>query len=173
MLCEQWVGRMMRVDVLLRRTRKLGLSANTVGMSEQESWGMSKTDLALPPRPSVPKKYPLRAVVYPGQAKPAHNVALCTDSKGNQAGKTSPAKVPPCRRSAMRCPLCCFWRSALTEHGAKTIAYNQSKNESKQKRETDKQRRKEQTSTSKRACKRACYYNTSKTDHALINTIPP
>lgn len=23
----------------------------------------------------------------------------------------------------MFCPLCCFWRSALTEHGAETIAY--------------------------------------------------
>ena len=33
-------------------------------------------------------------------------------------------------------PAVCFWRSALTEHGAKTIAYNQSKNESKRNKQT-------------------------------------
>ena len=42
----------------------------------------------------------------------------------------------PCRRSAMRCPLCCFWLPALTEHGAKTIAYNQSAKESNENKPT-------------------------------------
>ena len=59
----------------------------------------------------------------PLQAKPAHNDILCTNSKGNQAKQDKPAGRSPCRRSAMLCPWCCFWRSALTEHGAETIAY--------------------------------------------------
>ena len=53
----------------------------------------------------------------------------------------------PCRRSAMLCPCCCFCRSALTEQGAKTIAYNQSKNESKRNKRASKKGNK--TSTKK------------------------
>ena len=37
---------------------------------------------------------------------------------------------------------------------------------------TKRTRQRETDSTSKRACKPTCYYNTSKTDHAPINTIP-
>lgn len=134
---------------------------------------MSKTDLAVSPRQTVPKKYPQAPGDIPRRISPSIMIYYAPIAKAIRQSKPTPAERSPCRLSAMLCPWCCFWRSALTEQSAKTIAYNQSKNESKQKRETDKQRRKEQTSTSKRACKRACYYNTSKTDHALINTIPP
>ena len=58
---------------------------------EQGIMGMSKTDLAVSPRQTVPKKYPGRLWCSPLQAKPAHNDILCTDSKGNQAKQDKPA----------------------------------------------------------------------------------
>ena len=98
---------------------------------------MSKTDLALSLCQPVPKKYPRRAVVYPPASKPAHNDILCTDSKGNQAKQDKHGggvPLPPFLRPSL--PALTFPRSALTEQGAKTIAYNQSKNESKRNKQT-------------------------------------
>lgn len=72
---------------------------------------------------TVPKKYPRAPGDIPPPHKSAHNDILCTDSKGNQAKQDKPRRAFPCRRSAMLCPWCCFWRPALPEHGAETIAY--------------------------------------------------
>lgn len=77
------------------RTRVLGLSANTVGMSEQEVGGMSKTDLALSPHQTVPKKYPRAPGDIPPPHKSAHNDILCTDSNGNQAKQDKPGGGVP------------------------------------------------------------------------------
>lgn len=72
---------MMRVDALLREQEIMGrlysysvfvitismlkfsLCHELVFISEQENLGMSKTDLAVSPRQTVPKKYPRAAVV--------------------------------------------------------------------------------------------------------------
>lgn len=130
----------MRKYDYLMRTRALCLSANTVGISEQEIRGMSKTDLAVSPRQTVPKKYPRAPGDIPPPHKSAHNDILCTDSKGNQAKQDKPAGRSLAAVLLCFCPLCCFWRSALTEQGAKTIAYNQSKNESKRNKRARKKR---------------------------------
>ena len=92
-------------------------------VSEQRVWGMSKTDLALSPRQTVPKKYPpAGGGVAPLQAKPAHNDILCTDSKGNQASKTSTAEAFPLPPFCYAFPVVLFLRSALTEQSAHLIA---------------------------------------------------
>lgn len=70
----------------------------------------------------------------PGKQSPRIMIYYAPIAKAIKQAKQARRRRSPCWRSAMRCPLCCFWRSALTEQGAKTIAYNQSKNESKQKR---------------------------------------
>lgn len=66
----------------------------SIFVSEQENLGMSKTDLALSHRQTVPKKYPRAGGGLSPPHKSAHNALLCTDSKGNQASKTSTAGVP-------------------------------------------------------------------------------
>ena len=150
---------------------------------EQDGFGSS-------PRQTVPKKYPS-----------AHNKTVCTDSKGKQTSKTSTAEAFPLPALCYALPVVLFLAFCIARTGRKnnrihmtqkqsrkqtqrkskskaqakrgSVIYSNAITKKQAKKETDKQRQKEQTSTSKRACKRACYYNTSKTDHALINTIPP
>lgn len=71
-------------------------------------------------------------------------------------------------------------RIHITQKQSRKQTQRKSKSKAQAKREsvthsnaiTKQASKKRNSSTSKRACKRACYYNTSKTDHALINTIP-
>lgn len=110
---------------------------------EQESVRMSKTDFALSPCQTVPKKYPGRAVVYPGQAKPAHNDILCTDSKGNQASKTSPAEAFPLLAFCYALPAVLFLAFCIDRTGRKNNRIQSKQKREQAKKETDKQRRKE------------------------------
>lgn len=66
----------------------------------------------------------------------------------------------PCRRSAMLSPCCCFWRPALTEQGAKTIAYNHPEKRAKQ--ETTKH------NASKETAKETSKHTNKKADRAII-----
>lgn len=176
----------MRVDVLLQ---------------EQGIMGMSKTDLAVSPRQTVPKKYPRRRWCSTLQAKPAHNKTVCTDSKGKRQARQARRRPFPLPPFCYALPVVLFLAFCIARTGRKnnrihmtqkqsrkqtqrkskskaqakrgSVIYSNAITKKQAKKETDKQRQKEQTITSKRACKRACYYNTSKRDHALINTIPP
>lgn len=162
---------------------------------EQDGFG------AFPSSIRTEKVPPGRLWCSPLQAKPAHNKTVCTDSKGKQASKTSTAEAFPLPPFCYALPVLLFLPSCIDRTGrgnnrihmtqkqsrkqtqrkskskaqAKrgSVIYSNAITKKQAKKETDKQRQKERTSTSKRACKRACYYNTSKTDHALINTIPP
>ena len=58
----------------------------------------------------------------PLQAKPAHIIALCIDSKGKRTSKTSTAEAFPLPPFCYALPAVLFWRPALTEHGAHLIA---------------------------------------------------
>ena len=98
---------------------------------------MSKTDLAVSPRQSVPKKYPPGGCgVAPCKQSPRIMIYYAPIAKAIRQSRTSPPGVPlpPFLRPSL--PALTFPRSALTEQGAKTIAYNQSKNESKRNKQT-------------------------------------
>ena len=77
-------------------------------------------------------RFPL-AHPYRKSTPSAHNKILCTDSSGKRQARQARRRRSPCRRSAMLSPCCCFWRSALTEQGAKTIAYTWRKNKAESK----------------------------------------
>lgn len=98
-------------------------------LREQENLGMSKTDLAVSPRQTVPKKYPRRAVVYPLQANPAHNKTVCTDSNGKQASKTSTAEAFPLPALCYALPVVLFLAFCIDRTGRafNRIAYEHKK----------------------------------------------
>lgn len=129
---------LMREYDYLMKTRALGLSANTVGMSEQKVGGMSKTDLALSPRQTVPKKYPRAHDDIPPPHKSAHNKTVCTDSKGNQASKTSTAEAFPLPPFCYAFPVVLFLAFCIARTGRKN-----NRIQSKQKREQEKQESKQ------------------------------
>lgn len=133
---------------------------------------------------------------------PAHNKTVCTDSNGKQASKTSTAEAFPLPPFCYALPELLFLAFCIDRTGRKNnrihnkektqqrknrIKAKESKQTAKPKRQrkqakresvthsnaiTKRTRQRETDSTSKRACKPSCYYNTSKRDHAVINTIP-
>lgn len=94
-----------------RRVEKL--CVGDVLLFEQESLRMSKTDLALSPRQTVPKKYPRAPGDIPPPHKSAHNDILCTDSKGNKASKTSTAEAFPLPPFCYAFPVVLFLASCI------------------------------------------------------------
>ena len=78
--------------------------------------------------------------VAPSRISPRIMIYYAPTAKAIRQARQARRRRSPCRRSAMLCPLCCFWRSALPEQGAKTIAYNQSKKQRKAKRKESKAR---------------------------------
>lgn len=173
----------------------MGLSANTVRMSEQGVWGMSKTDFPLSPRQTVPKKYPRAGGgVAPCKQSPSIIYQYAPIATAIRQSKPSTAEAFPLPAFCYAFPVLLFLAFCIdrTGRGNNRIAYTtrrqqrqkqtQRKRASKAqaKREsvthsnaiTKRTRQRETDSTSKRACKRACYYKTSKTDHAIIYTIP-
>lgn len=90
----------MRKYDYLMRTRALCLSANTVGISEQEVWGMSKTDLAVFPCQTVPKKYPRRI-------SPRIMIYYAPIAKAIRQARQARRRRSPCRLSV------CFARCAV------------------------------------------------------------
>lgn len=89
------------------RTRALGLSANTVRMSEQEVWGMSKTDLTVSPHQTVPKKYPGRRAIYPRRISQRIIKQYAPIAKANRQARQARRRRSPCRLSV------CFARGAV------------------------------------------------------------
>lgn len=63
-------------------------------VSEQENLGMSKTDLALPPRQTVPKKYPGRRAIYPRRICPRIMIYYAPIATAIMQSMTSPPGVP-------------------------------------------------------------------------------
>ena len=79
----------------------------------------------------------------------------------NRQARQARRRRSPCRRSAMLCPWRCFWRPALTEQGAKTIAYKHAIKQRKAKRKESKarnnktQRKQRNSKGNKQASKKA------------------
>ena len=74
--------------------------------------------------------------VAPCKQSPRIMIYYAPIATASRQARQARRRRSPCRRSAMLCPLCCFWRSALPEHGAETIAYNQSAKESNENKPT-------------------------------------
>ena len=99
-------------------------------------WGWARPIWLFPLVKPYRKSTPGGRWSIPLQSSPRIIKQYAPITTANRQARQARRRRSPCRRSAMRCPLCCFWRSALTEHGAETIAYNQSKNESKRNKQT-------------------------------------
>lgn len=115
---------------------------------------MSKTALALSPRQTVPKKYPRRLWCSPLQAMPAHNKTVCTDSKGNQAGKTSSAEAFPLPPICYALPVLLFLESCIARTGRKNNRIH-NKEKTQQRKNRIKAKESKQTAKPKRQRKQA------------------
>lgn len=120
---------------------------------------MSKTDLALSPRQSVPKKYPRAPGDIPPPHKSAHNDILCPDSKGKQASKTSPAQAFPLPPFCYALPVLLFLAFCIdrTRRGNNRIQSTTTRKAERKNTTTEKQKRKQekQEKQAKRETKQA------------------
>lgn len=154
---------------------------------------MSKTDLAVSPRQTVPKKYPRAGGgVAPCKQCPRIIKQYAPIATAIRQSKPSTAEAFPLPAFCYAFPVLLFLAFCIDRTGRKNnrihITQKQSQKQTQRKRAskaqakresvthsnaiTKRTRQRETDSTSKRACKRACYYKTSKTDHAIIYTIP-
>lgn len=153
---------MMRVVVLLREQESWVYPPILLECQNKRFGGWARPIFPFPLVKPSRKSTPGGRWCSPLQAKPAHNISVCTDSNGNQAKQDKPAGRSPCRRSAMFCPHCCFWRPALPEQSAETIAYITKKKHNNGKEKARARKHKEKQAKAKKE---------SKADHPPIHTI--
>ena len=135
---------------------------------------MSKTDLAVSPRQTVPKKYPRAPGDIPPPHKSAHNKILCTDSNGKQASKTSTAEAFPLPPFCYALPVLLFLAFCIARTGRKknrihktpsnTNTSAETKEESKAR--SNKTQRKQSKSEKSEASKQT--HTNKKADRAII-----
>ena len=137
---ERWFIRQYCWNV---RTRGLGGIMYTcwVVIRTMGCWDEQDGFSSFPLSTRTEKVPPAGGDVAPCKQSPRIIKQYAPIAKANGQARQARRRRSPCRRSAMLCPCCCFCRSALTEHGAETIAYNQSKNESKRNKRASKKRK--------------------------------